>query len=179
MKNNKNAGKAARRSGKRPGLPLIAAAAAALCLLTLVITGPAGRAAPSDSGAAVIEAGGALLIPKADISSSVSFFPVEVDGTRMEVLAVRDSEGTIRTAFNTCQICYSSGRGYYVQQGDALVCQNCRNRFTVDQVEVYSGGCNPWPIFAQDKTETEDAIEISYEFLAASRKIFADWKAIY
>lgn len=36
---------------------------------------------------------------------------------------------TIRTAFNTCQVCYSSGRGYYVQEGNVLVCQNCGNRF--------------------------------------------------
>lgn len=29
----------------------------------------------------------------------------------------------IRTAFNTCQVCYSSGKGYYVQSGNVLVCQ--------------------------------------------------------
>lgn len=179
MKNNKNAGKASRRAGKTHSLPLLAAAAAALCLLTVFVTGKSGKAAEKDSGAVVIEEGGSLVIPTADISSSVSFFPVEVDGTQMEILAVRDSDGNIRTAFNTCQICYSSGRGYYVQQGDTLVCQNCQNRFTVDQIEVYSGGCNPWPIFEEDKTVTEDSIEISYEFLAASRKIFAAWKTNY
>ena len=124
----------------------------------------------------IIEEGGSLVISKADVSSSAVFYPIEVDGTRMEVLAVEDSDGNIRTAFNTCQICYSSGRGYYVQEGDALVCQNCGNVFTVDQVEIESGGCNPWPIFAENKTETDESIEISYEFLKESKDIFENWK---
>ena len=63
------------------------------------------------------------MIHTADITTDASFFPVEVNGTRMEVIAVKDSEGNIRTAFNTCQVCYDSGRGYYVQSGDYLVCQ--------------------------------------------------------
>lgn len=127
----------------------------------------------------VIEEGGSLLIPIRDISSTVQFYPIEVDGTRMEVLAVKDSEGNIRTAFNTCQVCYGSGRGYYVQEGDVLVCQNCGNQFTIDQVEVESGGCNPWPIFAENKTVTEENIEISYDFLQESKEIFANWKVSY
>lgn len=106
-------------------------------------------------------------------------YPVEVDGTQMEVLAVTDSEGNIRTAFNTCQICYSSGRGYYVQKGNELVCQNCGNRFTVDQIEIQSGGCNPWPIFEENKTVSEDHIDISYSFLKESKEIFSNWRTEY
>lgn len=132
-----------------------------------------------DDTVQVIAEGESLTIPISEISSVASFYPIEVDGTQMEVLAVTDSEGNIRTAFNTCQICYSSGRGYYVQSGDALVCQNCGNRFTVDQVEIQTGGCNPWPIFEANKTVTDDAIEISYDFLYESKKIFSNWKNQY
>ena len=57
-----------------------------------------------------------------------------------------------------------------------LVCQNCGNRFTVDQVEIESGGCNPWPIFPEDKTVTDDAVSISYEYLREATQIFANWK---
>lgn len=59
--------------------------------------------------------------------------------------------------------------------GDELVCQNCGFHFSPDQVEVQSGGCNPWPIFAENKTETEDSIDISYDFLKESTGIFANW----
>ena len=95
----------------------------------------------------------------------------------MEVIAVRDSNGKIRTAFNTCRICYDSGRGYYKQEGKALVCQNCGNRFTADQIGGESGGCIPYPISTSDKTVTDDSILIPYDFLESSRIIFSNWKS--
>ena len=123
-----------------------------------------------------IEKGGSLIIKTEDLSEDAVFYPIEVDGTEMEVIAVKDAEGNIRTAFNTCQICYDSGNGYYKQEGDKLVCQNCGNSFTMDQVGETAGGCNPYPILDEDKTVTEDEIQISYDFLKESSDIFANWK---
>jgi hypothetical protein len=128
------------------------------------------------NGKLAIAAGEDLVIKTADIGAHASFYPVEVDGMAMEVLAVRAADGSIRTAFNTCEVCYDSGRGYYVQEGDELVCQNCGNRFKTSQVEIQSNGCNPWPIFAADKTVTADSITISYDFLAESTRVFANWR---
>lgn len=136
-------------------------------------------ASQGDSNVQTISAGESLVIPVNEVSSTATFYPIEVDGTRMEVIVIKDETGKIRTAFNTCQVCYSSGRGYYVQKGNQLVCQNCGNRFTVNQIEVQSGGCNPSPIFEEDKTFTEDTIEIGYDFLQKSEKIFANWKTKY
>lgn len=133
----------------------------------------------STKEAEVISSGDSLVIPVDDISEKASFYPVDVDGVSLEVVAVKVSDGTIRTAFNTCQICYGSGRGYYKQSGDVLVCQNCGNQFAMDHVEVESGGCNPWPIFANDKTVDDDNISISYDFLKESTGIFANWKVEY
>lgn len=42
----------------------------------------------------------------------------------------------------------------------------------MDQVGESSGGCNPWPILEEDKTETDSEIKISYEFLKESSDIF-------
>lgn len=139
----------------------------------------AAGGSPARAGGATsqtISEDGSLVIPLDEVSATARFYPVTVDGTEMEILAVRDSAGNVRTAFNTCQICYGSGRGYYVQDGDVLVCQNCGNRFTVDQMEIESGGCNPWPIFPEDKTVTDDAVSISYEYLREATQIFANWK---
>lgn len=108
-----------------------------------------------------------------------AFYPVEVEGTQMEVIAVLDENGAVRTAFNTCQVCYSSGRGYYKQVGPYLICQNCLNRFSMDQVGVEYGGCNPWPIFESDRVDTEETVTIPYAFLQSSTKIFANWKTDY
>ena len=117
-----------------------------------------------------------LVIPVKDISETATFYPAEIDGIKLEVLAVKAPDGTIRTAFNTCQVCYTSGKGYYVQDGDVLVCQNCGNRFGMGDVEVTKGGCNPVPITDEDKTVTDDTITISKDFLLESTVIFENWK---
>ena len=130
----------------------------------------------NEQGAQVINPGEEFVIEKDEVTEQAMFYPVEVDGTEMEILAVKASDGSIRTAFNTCQVCYSSGRGYYEQDGDWLVCQNCGNSYTADDVEIAVGGCNPYPIFADNKTETEDSIQISYDFLKEATVIFENWK---
>lgn len=117
-----------------------------------------------------------IVIPISEITETARFYPAKIGGIELEVLAVKASDGTTRTAFNTCQVCYSSGRGYYVQEGDALVCQNCRNRFSSEDVEVTRGGCNPVPITEEYKTVSEDSITISKDFLTEATVIFQNWK---
>jgi uncharacterized membrane protein len=117
-----------------------------------------------------------LVIQTAEVTENAVFYPVDIEGARLEVLAVKAPDGTIRTAFNTCQVCYASGRGFYKQEGTVLVCQNCGNRFRMSQVEVRSGGCNPIPIFAADKKVTDTSITISKDFLKTARDKFARWK---
>jgi uncharacterized membrane protein len=116
-----------------------------------------------------------LVIQTAEITENAVFFPVDIEGTRLEVLAVKAPDGTIRTAFNTCQVCYRSGRGFYKQQGTVLVCQNCGNRFRMNQVEKRSGGCNPVPIFPANKTVTDITITVPQSYLKEAKNIFARW----
>ena len=115
-----------------------------------------------------IKKDGYLAIPIANLSQTASFYKADLDGTEVEIVALKDSKGNLRTAFNACQVCYSSGRGYYRQDGEYLVCQNCGNSFTIDQVGIASGGCNPWPILDSDRTVTDDEIQISYDVLKAT-----------
>lgn len=184
------------RSRKKNGTQKLSVAAAIVLSLSLLLAGcatsPKGSienanvnepqsskvessSAQSDS-VQVIKKGETLTISTADITETMKLYPVKVDGTTMEVLAVKASDGSIRTAFNTCEVCYDSGKGYYKQEGEELVCQNCGNRFGTDQVEMPSRGCNPWPIFKESKTITQDTITISYDVLSESTKVFANWK---
>ena len=117
-----------------------------------------------------------LVIQIADITENALFYPIDIDGMRMEVLAVKAADGTIRTAFNTCQVCYRSGMGYFVQTGALLVCQNCGNRYRMSQVERQSGGCNPVPILPANKTVSGAIITIPREYLKQYREIFTSWK---
>lgn len=152
-----------------------AAALAALILVAVLLLNPGTPAAPTDAEGKVQDDGN-LRIQVKDITEQAAFYPVTVDGVKMEVLAVKAPDGTIRTAFNTCQVCYDSGRGYYVQEGNVLVCQNCGNRFRTSDVEKVKGGCNPLPIMPEDKTVDETTITIPVEVLRQAKEFFIDWK---
>ncbi|AEY66228.1 DUF2318 domain-containing protein [Clostridium sp. BNL1100] len=117
------------------------------------------------------------IIPKSQITNKVTFYPVKAGKTNMEVLAVKASDGTIRTAFNTCQVCNGSPRAYYKQEGDVIVCQNCGNRFSMDMIEQQRGGCNPIPIYRENKKEDPENITIPKEFIENNKGLFtANWK---
>ena len=117
-----------------------------------------------------------LVMIKSEITETVKFYTYKLGRTEMQVMAVRASDGSIRTAFNTCQVCYDSGRGYYIQQGNQLICQNCGNRFLTDQLEIIRGGCNPVPITQEDKIEDEETITLHGAFLEANSVWFKNWK---
>ncbi len=119
---------------------------------------------------------GDIVIPIADITEKATFYTYDELDSKMEIIAVKASDGTIRTAFNTCQVCYSSGRGYYVQEDDLLICQNCGNQFSMDDVEVTKGGCNPVPIFDEQKKVNDETITIPKEFMEEAEVIFENWK---
>lgn len=117
-----------------------------------------------------------LVINKSEITKNASFFPYESNGTYMEIIAIRANDDTVRTALNTCQVCYNSGRGYYEQLGDKLICNNCGNQFTIDQIELVKGGCNPVPILGDMKTEDDDIITIDPDSLVVYEPLFENWK---
>ncbi|MDO5294751.1 MAG: DUF2318 domain-containing protein [bacterium] len=151
-------------------------------LLVVCIIGwflPYGDEQRKNSSKKNVQTEGDIIISTDEIGEKVSFYPYEINGVNLEVMAVKATDGTIRTAFNTCQICYSSGRGYYEQQGTAIVCQNCGNMYTADDVEVIAGGCNPVPITSEYKEESADTIIINREFLEKYQVIFENWKTNY
>lgn len=122
------------------------------------------------------DANGHMVIKTADITEKATYYAYDELDTYMEVLAVKASDGTIRTSFNTCQVCYASGRGYYVQEGDVLICQNCGNSFRMDDVELVRGGCNPVPISMEMKEVTDTTITIPKDVFIETENIFANWK---
>ena len=119
---------------------------------------------------------GDLRILKSEVTRKARFYPYNAEGIKMEVIAVKASDGTIRTAFNTCQVCFDSGRGWYTQEDDELVCNNCGNRFQIDKVEKIKYGCNPIPITKENKTEDGKYIKITKDFLFKYRNFFTRWK---
>ena len=58
---------------------------------------------------------------------------------------LKSSDGVIRAAFDTCDVCWRAGRGYF-QSGDLMICKNCRRSFASVNINVLQGGCNPVPL---------------------------------
>ena len=139
-----------------------------IALILIIKVGFDGKETTASSG-------GDLIISKSEVTGKATFYPYNSGSTKMEVLAVKTTDGTIRTAFNTCQVCYDSGRGYYKLDGDVLVCQNCGNRFQADQVELEKGGCNPVPIFKENKTDDGKNIVIAKDFMEKNKALFGNW----
>ncbi|TXT45171.1 MAG: hypothetical protein FD137_1446 [Spirochaetes bacterium] len=120
----------------------------------------------------------AISIKKSEITPTAKFYSIKINDKPVEIFAVRAFDGTIRTALNTCQVCYASSRGYFKQEGNIFICQNCGNRFSLDQIGKGRGGCNPIPILGKDKTDLGDSIGISEKYLRSVAPYFEKWKKI-
>ncbi len=155
---------------------VVVVAAAGLITVKSLSAGGQAQSAGAAQSASAVNVSGDMVIDKSKITATATFFPYQDGSTNMEVLAVKASDGTVRTAFNTCQVCYDSGRGYYKLEGDTLVCQNCGNRFSADQVEQQRGGCNPVGITKEYKTETDTTITLKKDFFDQTKNIFDNWK---
>lgn len=164
------------KSIKRNNHKIIALGGIAIVLIIVVLTMLSGGA----PGSHVVELeeteNGELVINKVDVTKTAKFYSYESNGTYMEVIAVRANDGSVRTAFNTCQVCFNSGRGYYEQLGEDLICNNCGNRFTIDQIELIKGGCNPVPILDGMKAEDNTQIFIFKDSLVEYEPLFLSWK---
>lgn len=158
-------------------IPAFALGIGGLVVLTALFfifnPGPKSENTPVSSAG---DANGDITIIKSEVTATAQFIPYDADGTKMEIIAVKAPDGTVRTAFNTCQVCFDSGRGYYQQKGDELICQNCGNRFTISQIEKIKGGCNPVPILPENKTDDGSKIVIAKNFLLENQGLFAKWK---
>jgi hypothetical protein len=67
------------------------------------------------------------------------------EGRPIEFFVMKSKDGVVRAAFNACDVCYGSRKGY-TQDGEDMICNNCGRRFPADQINVVHGGCNPSPL---------------------------------
>lgn len=117
-----------------------------------------------------------LKILKSEVTKVAKIYPYKAGNVYMELLAVKAKDGSIRTALNTCQVCYASGKGYYKQNGDTVVCQNCGNVFDIDQIGKAKNGCNPVPVENSYKKDDGTNIIVSKAFMDENKSLFLRWK---
>lgn len=112
-----------------------------------------------------------VVIPLSDLSTTAKFYTHQVGKVAtVKYFAVLDSNGGAHVAFDACDICYGSKKGYS-QSGSNMVCNNCGNAFAITGIgtENRAGGC--WPGYLE-VTITDTEILIDPEALDAGAWYF-------
>ncbi|WP_305046580.1 DUF2318 domain-containing protein [Geoalkalibacter sp.] len=95
---------------------------------------------------AVTAKNGVVAIPVSQVGDGQAHFFSYRDGaTTINFFVLKSSDGVIRAAFDTCDVCYRDKKGYR-QEGDQMVCNACDQRFASLQINEVKGGCNPAPL---------------------------------
>ena len=97
-------------------------------------------------------------IPISDISKTAKFYEYDSNGVDIEYFVVLATDGSIKTAFNACDVCYKSKKGYR-QEGNDMICNNCGLSFNIDGLGSKNknpGGC--WPGYLPNTLEAGDIV---------------------
>jgi len=90
------------------------------------------------------------------------------EGRPIEFFVLKSKDGVVRAAFNACDVCFLSKKGY-TQDGDYVVCNNCGRRFPADEINDVHGGCNPSPL---ERTVEDDTLVIQVKDIIAGLGYF-------
>lgn len=128
---------------KRSRLPV----AVAVALVALAAAGVFAWNVCGAGGPPLVEArGGEVSIPVTEIDDGrAHFFRYRAGDAEVAFFVLKDGEGTLRAALDTCDVCFRERQGYR-QEGDFMVCNNCNQKFRSDLINEVKGGCNPVPL---------------------------------
>ena len=94
----------------------------------------------------VKDSDGKIMIAVKDINDGKAhYYQYKNGGNSVKFFVVKSSDGTIRAAFDACDVCFPAKKGYS-QDGDFMICNNCGKRFHSSRINVVKGGCNPAPL---------------------------------
>ena len=108
----------------------------------LGIPGTGGASLPTSVSASA----GKVTISVADLNDGQAhFYSYKGQGGKIPFFVIKGKDGTLRAAFDACDVCYKEKKGYE-QKGEEMVCRNCNQTFPVAKIGTVSGGCNPSPL---------------------------------
>ncbi|MBI5655474.1 MAG: DUF2318 domain-containing protein [Geobacter sp.] len=113
---------------------------------------------------------GTVTIPVAKLAAgSAQFYKFEDGGKEITFFAVKVADGSFKTAFDACDACFKSRKGYE-QQGDKMNCKNCNQKFAINRLGPNAtGGCNPGYLPSQ---VSSNSITIKADDLRAGARYF-------
>ncbi len=152
---------------------------AAVVVLVLVIAGVLflfnggpGEGATATFGESQLDASGQnVLIPLANITdNSFHFFSYDAGGMAVKYFVVKDKDGTAHTAFDACDVCFRSRKGYR-QSGDFAKCNNCGRTFPVYGLGTKNTGGGCWPGYLHHEVQGNNIL-IKISDLEGGRRYF-------
>ena len=105
-----------------------------------------------------LAAEGSTDIPLSEITEEAKWYEYDANGKKIKFFAVKASDGSIKTAFDACDVCYGSKKGYR-QEGNQMVCNNCGNKYPIDGLGTENkagGGC--WPGYLPNEIQGESLV---------------------
>lgn len=160
------------RRGIRPNVILTILGTITLLLLVYVM---ATNSPGSSAAAAVVKPvaegpdSGRIEIPLAEVTTQAKFYEYQAaDQKKIRFFVIKSSDGVYRAAAAACVVCFRAKRGYH-QEGNDMVCNNCRKHFPSAYVNEVTGGCNPDGI---PRTIQGDKLLIAASDLEARAELF-------
>lgn len=99
-----------------------------------------------------------MTIPLSQVTQQARWYEYDSGGKTIRFFAVKASDGSVKTGFDECDVCYRSGKGYR-QEGVYMVCNNCGNKYPITGLGTENknpGGC--WPGYLPSFIEGENLI---------------------
>jgi uncharacterized membrane protein len=112
----------------------------------------------SNTNGSVKVENGEVKIPLSEVTQTAKFYEFESNGTKIKYFAVKASDGSIKTAFDACDVCYSKKKGY-TQEGNLMKCNNCGKTFAIDALgkeNITGKGC--WPGYLPNTTNGDSIV---------------------
>lgn len=127
-------------------------------LIALVFTRGFGLVKSNPTGPVSTNAEGSVNIPLSDITSNAKWYEYEFGNNKIRFFAIKASDGTVKTAFDACDVCYQYKKGYR-QEEDSMICNNCGNRYPISGLGTENknpGGC--WPGYLPNVIKEDNII---------------------
>ena len=133
------------RRGLSPNALIVAAGLMFVAVAIFATRG--GHDGAASAAAPTVAAGQDAVFPVAEFADGQARFYryASTTGKEIRFFVMKSSDGVIRAAFDSCDVCYRERRGYR-QSGDSMICNNCGQAFASSNINVLQGGCNPAPI---------------------------------
>ncbi len=129
---------------------------------------PAGIPLPDTTGTAQPDS---VSIPLSGVTESARHYVYNSNGVEIRYFAVKGSDGTVRTAFDACEVCYRAGKGY-TQVGNDVRCNNCGLSFSIDALGTKNQGKGCWPAYLPNEL-ADDSVIIKKSDLEAGAYLFS------